>query len=82
MGALSRLPCPSISYIDRTQKVIGSVCVARDRSEIKRTLDDLATINQRLRHEVAERKQMEIALQETNTVSRRWWPRWRSATAP
>ena len=51
---------------DRTQKVIGSVCVARDRSEIKRTLDDLATINQRLRHEVAERKQMEIALQETN----------------
>jgi diguanylate cyclase (GGDEF)-like protein/PAS domain S-box-containing protein len=51
---------------DRTQKVIGSVCVARDRSEIKRTLDDLATINQRLRHEVAERKQMEIALQKTN----------------
>jgi diguanylate cyclase (GGDEF)-like protein/PAS domain S-box-containing protein len=51
---------------DRTQKVIGSVCVARDRSEIKRTLDDLATINQRLRHEVTERKQMEIALQETN----------------
>ncbi len=51
---------------DRTQKVIGSVCVARDRSEIKRTLDDLAAINQRLRHEVAERKQMEIALQETN----------------
>ena len=51
---------------DRTQKVIGSVCVARDRSEIKRTLDDLATINQRLRHEVAERKQVETALQETN----------------
>ncbi len=51
---------------DRSQKVIGSVCVARDRSEIKRTLDDLATINQRLRHEVAERKQVETALQETN----------------
>ncbi len=51
---------------DREQKVIGSVCVARDRSEIKRTLDDLATVNQRLRHEVTERKQMEIALQETN----------------
>ncbi len=51
---------------DRIQKVIGSVCVARDRSEIKRTLDDLATVNQRLQHEVTERKQMEIALQETN----------------
>jgi diguanylate cyclase (GGDEF)-like protein/PAS domain S-box-containing protein len=51
---------------DRAQKVIGSVCVARDRSEIKRTLDDLATVNQRLQHEVTERKQMEIALQEAN----------------
>jgi diguanylate cyclase (GGDEF)-like protein/PAS domain S-box-containing protein len=51
---------------DRSHKVIGSVCVARDRSEIKRAMNDLATINQRLRHEVAERKQVKIALQETN----------------
>jgi diguanylate cyclase (GGDEF)-like protein/PAS domain S-box-containing protein len=51
---------------DRTQKVIGSVCVARDRSEIKKTLDDLATVNQRLQQEVAERTQMEAALQEAN----------------
>jgi diguanylate cyclase (GGDEF)-like protein/PAS domain S-box-containing protein len=57
----------SISLLyDRDQKVIGSVCVARDRSEIKKTLDDLATVNKRLQHEVNERKQMEAALQETN----------------
>ena len=49
---------------DRNHKVIGSVCVARDLSEIKKALDDLATVNQRLQHEVTERKQMEVALQE------------------
>jgi diguanylate cyclase (GGDEF)-like protein/PAS domain S-box-containing protein len=51
---------------DRDQQVIGSVCVARDLSEIKKTLDDLAIVNQRLQHEVNERKQMEVAIQETN----------------
>jgi diguanylate cyclase (GGDEF)-like protein/PAS domain S-box-containing protein len=51
---------------DRDQRVIGSVCVARDRSEIKKTLDDLATVNQRLQHEVNERKQIEAALQKAN----------------
>ncbi len=51
---------------DRNQKVIGSVCVARDRSEIKKTLDDLATVNQQLQHEVYERKQIEAALQQAN----------------
>jgi diguanylate cyclase (GGDEF)-like protein/PAS domain S-box-containing protein len=51
---------------DRDQKVIGSVCVARDLSEIKKALDDLATVNQRLQHEVTERKQMEAALQAAN----------------
>jgi diguanylate cyclase (GGDEF)-like protein/PAS domain S-box-containing protein len=51
---------------DRTQKVIGSVCVARDRSEIKKNLDDLATVNQRLQHEITERKQIEVALQDAN----------------
>ena len=57
----------SISLLyDRNHKVIGSVCVARDLSEIKKALDDLATVNQRLQHEVTERKQMEAALQETN----------------
>ena len=51
---------------DRDHKVIGSVCVARDLSEIKKALDDLAIVNQRLQHEVTERKQMEVAIQETN----------------
>ena len=57
----------SISLLyDRNHKVIGSMCVARDLSEIKKALDDLATVNQRLQHEVTERKQMEVALQEAN----------------
>ena len=51
---------------DRKHKVIGSVCVARDLSEIKKALDDLATVNQRLQHEVTERKQVEVALQGAN----------------
>jgi len=51
---------------DRNHKVIGSVCVARDLSGIKKALDDLATVNQRLQHEVTERKQMEAALQAAN----------------
>jgi diguanylate cyclase (GGDEF)-like protein/PAS domain S-box-containing protein len=51
---------------DQKHKVVGSVCVARDRSEIKKTLEDLATVNQRLQQEVTERAQMESALQEAN----------------
>ncbi|MBM4300410.1 MAG: diguanylate cyclase [Deltaproteobacteria bacterium] len=57
----------SISFLyDRNHKVIGSMCVSRDLSEIKKALDDLAAVNQRLRHEVSERKQVETALQEAN----------------
>ena len=51
---------------DQNHKVIGSVCVARDRSEIKKTLNDLAAVNERLHHEATERQQMETALQEAN----------------
>lgn len=51
---------------DQNQKIIGSVCVARDRSEIKKTLDDLAAVNKQLHHEISERKQVEAALQEAN----------------
>jgi PAS domain S-box-containing protein len=47
---------------DRHRKAIGSVCVARGLSEIKKALDDLATVNQQLQHEVAERKQAEVDL--------------------
>ena len=53
----------SISLLyDRHHKVIGSVCVARDLSEIKKALDDLATVNQQLQHEVTERQQAEVEL--------------------
>jgi diguanylate cyclase (GGDEF)-like protein/PAS domain S-box-containing protein len=51
---------------DRNHKVIGSVCVARDLSEIKKALDDLATVNEQLQNEITERKQMEGALQAVN----------------
>jgi len=51
---------------DQRQKILGSVCVARDRSEIKKTLTDLAAVNARLQHEIGERKQVEAALQTTN----------------
>jgi diguanylate cyclase (GGDEF)-like protein/PAS domain S-box-containing protein len=47
---------------DRHQKAIGSVTVARDLSEIKKALDDLATVNQQLQHEVTERQQIEVEL--------------------
>ena len=53
----------SISLLyDRDHTVIGSVCVARNLSEIKKALDDLATVNQQLQHEVTERKQAEVEL--------------------
>ena len=40
MGALPCLPCPSSLLYDRNHKVIGSVTVARDLSEIKKALDE------------------------------------------
>jgi diguanylate cyclase (GGDEF)-like protein/PAS domain S-box-containing protein len=53
----------SISLLyDRNHKVIGSVCVARDLSAIKKALDELATVNQQLTHEITERKQAEAEL--------------------
>ncbi len=51
---------------DQDHRVIGSVCVARDRSEIKQTLSDLATVNAQLQNEIVERTQVEAALQEAN----------------
>jgi diguanylate cyclase (GGDEF)-like protein/PAS domain S-box-containing protein len=47
---------------DRHHKAMGSVCVARNLSEIRKALDDLATVNQQLQHEVTERKQAEVEL--------------------
>jgi len=53
----------SISLLyDRNHKVIGSVCVARDLSAIKKALDELASVNQRLQHEITERQQAEAEL--------------------
>jgi diguanylate cyclase (GGDEF)-like protein/PAS domain S-box-containing protein len=47
---------------DRHHKAIGSVCVARGLSEIKKALNDLAVVNQQLQHEITERKQAEVEL--------------------
>jgi diguanylate cyclase (GGDEF)-like protein/PAS domain S-box-containing protein len=47
---------------DRYHESIGSVCVARNLSEIKKSLDDLATVNEQLQHEIAERQQAQIEL--------------------
>jgi len=53
----------SISLLyDRRQEVMGSVCVARNRSEIKKTMDDLAAVNQKLQEEIAGRQRVEAAL--------------------
>jgi diguanylate cyclase (GGDEF)-like protein/PAS domain S-box-containing protein len=51
---------------DQNRRIIGSVCVARDRSEIKKTMDDLARLNAQLQTEIAERKLVEMALHEAN----------------
>jgi diguanylate cyclase (GGDEF)-like protein/PAS domain S-box-containing protein len=51
---------------DQHHDIIGSVCVARDRSEIKRTLHDLAALNEQLQIEIAERREVEAALQAAN----------------
>ena len=65
-GSIARFALSISLLYDRNHKVIGSMTVARDLSEIKKALDDLATVNQRLQHEVTERQQMEAAIQETN----------------
>lgn len=51
---------------DAENNLIGSFCVARDRSEIRKNLGELKTVNDRLQEEVAERKQVEAALQKAN----------------
>jgi diguanylate cyclase (GGDEF)-like protein/PAS domain S-box-containing protein len=66
-GEIARFALSINLLYDRSRKPIGSVCVARNLSEIQKTLNDLAAVNQRLEHEVTERKQMETALYETNS---------------
>jgi len=53
----------SISLLyDRNHQVIGSVCLARDLSEIKKALNALASVNQRLQQEVGVRQQVEAEM--------------------
>ena len=44
---------------DRHNHSLGSVCVARDLSDIKKVLFDLTVSNERLRREIADRKKAE-----------------------
>ncbi|MGA7578084.1 MAG: PAS domain S-box protein [Desulfobaccales bacterium] len=55
---------------DRQHKVTGSLCIARDRSDTRRALNDLQTLNKRLEKEIIERKKMEGALCETRETLR------------
>jgi PAS domain S-box-containing protein len=63
----------SISRLaDDAGKILGSICVARDLSEIKRALKALEASNHRLQLEIMERKRAEGALeaskQEVETI--------------
>ncbi len=55
---------------DRQHKVTGSLCIARDRSDTRRVLNDLQTLNKRLEKEIIERKKMEGDLCETRETLR------------
>ena len=53
----------SISLLkDSDNRTVGSVCVARDLSEIKKTLNAVKTINEELEREISERKRVEETL--------------------
>jgi PAS domain S-box-containing protein len=55
----------SISLLkDNNQKVIGSVCVARDLSDIKKALTALKESNDQLNREILERQRAQKELQE------------------
>jgi diguanylate cyclase (GGDEF)-like protein/PAS domain S-box-containing protein len=55
----------SINYLfDHEGHKAGSICVARDRSDIKRAISELETANEQLRKEILERQQVEQALKD------------------
>jgi len=57
----------SISLLkDAQNRNVGSVCVARDLSEIKKTLNAVTTINEELESEIGERKRAEKTLHRQN----------------
>ena len=61
------IPCEiSISLLkDVENRTAGSVCVARDLSEIKKAFAKLKTINLNLHHEITERKLAEEAFRQS-----------------
>ncbi len=57
----------SINYLyDRNKEIIGSICVARDRSDIRAAMAESKAVNEQLRAEIHERHQMEAALKDAN----------------
>lgn len=57
----------SINYLyDQNHKIIGSICVARDQSDIKAAMNELNTLNEQLRAEIHERQQVGQALKDAN----------------
>ncbi|MCX5893421.1 MAG: diguanylate cyclase, partial [Deltaproteobacteria bacterium] len=66
-GSISPVALSITLLRDEDHKLIGSFCVARDRSEIRKNLGELKMVNDRLQAEIAERTQVEAALQEANS---------------
>jgi diguanylate cyclase (GGDEF)-like protein/PAS domain S-box-containing protein len=50
--------------------MLGSVCVARDLSDTKRTMNDLEATNRRLQEEIEERRRTWAALEESQNLYR------------
>jgi diguanylate cyclase (GGDEF)-like protein/PAS domain S-box-containing protein len=57
----------SINYLyDQNKEIIGSICVARDQSDIRAAMAESKAVNEQLRAEIHERHQMEAALKDAN----------------
>lgn len=52
---------------DRQKNLTGSLCIARDRSDTRRTMAELQLLNERLQNEISERKRNEESLRESET---------------
>jgi diguanylate cyclase (GGDEF)-like protein/PAS domain S-box-containing protein len=56
----------SIRLLYENGKVAGSICVARDRTEIREAMARLESMNDRLQKEIREREEFQAALQQAN----------------